>query len=479
LAQDSSFAMAAYYLAHTVPDAPNTTDSIRLLLGRAVRLADHASDRDRLIIKLRTVSTDYAARAAVAESLITRWPNEPDGHLALGGLRHDAGEFLAALPYLKRVRSMDSLSFGGRTPLCRACDAINLSAAAYMSADSVAAAERTVREWLRLQPRSPLAWMWLFGVLARQGRSTEALAAARRVEEFEPGASNAVWPAMTAVMAGDYRQANRLLLEPLGDTASVAKQREALWWSVIVLRNQGRLTEALAHARSLRRLLRARSADSPLPGLAEAQVQFEMGRHGAAADQFDSLARLTPQGFVTAGAVARNRSWMLTHAATASAAAGDTARLARVADSITSIAPLSAYGRDWRLPHHLRGLLWAARGEPERAVVELRRAIFSPSEGYTRTNLELARVLLSLGRAREAVTILQPALRGPVDGSNFYVTRTELHELLAQAFDAGGRPDSAAWHYGKVVDAWHSAEAKFRTRADAARRRLTVLTHGE
>ena len=73
-------------------------------------------------------------------------------------------------------------------------------------------------------------------------------------------------------------------------------------------------------------------------------------------------------------------------------------------------------------------------------------------------NLELARVLLRLDRPAEAVSILQPALRGEIDASNLYVTRTELHELLAESFARAGQADSAAAHYRAVVKAWRRAD---------------------
>jgi predicted Zn-dependent protease len=115
-----------------------------------------------------------------------------------------------------------------------------------------------------------------------------------------------------------------------------------------------------------------------------------------------------------------------------------------------------------------------ARGEPARAAVELRGAIYSPTDGYTRTNLELGRVLLALGKPREAVAILQPALRGPVDASNLYVTRTEIHELLAHAFEAAGQRDSATTHYRKVAGAWRDADRTFRARAAAAAKKAAM-----
>src|SRR5213078_4637969 len=97
--------------------------------------------------------------------------------------------------------------------------------------------------------------------------------------------------------------------------------------------------------------------------------------------------------------------------------------------------------------------------------------VFSPTYGYTRTNLELARALMIIGRPRDAVAVLQPALRGPLDASNRYVTHTELHEMLARAFEAAGEGDSAVAHYRWVVHAWRRADPEFQPRRDFAQRR--------
>jgi tetratricopeptide (TPR) repeat protein len=343
----------------------------------------------------------------------------------------------------------------------------------YMMADSFPAAERTARDWARLQPRSAAPWLNLHALLSRDGRRDEAIEALRRAIEFEPGASDQQFRlAFTAITTDDYREADRLLLDRLHYGAPDAR-RDALWWLVITSRNEGRLRDALTFARRLSAL--ADSTWSYEASLATTQVLFEMGRHREAARLFDSLANearsLADRG---SGVVARNRAWRLTHSAASWAAVGDTSRLAPLADSIEAAAHLSAYGRDWRLPGHVRGLLWMARGQPARAAVELRGAIYSPTDGYTRTNLELGRVLLALGKPHEAVAILQPALRGPVDASNLYVTRTEIHELLAHAFAAAGQRDSATTHYRKVAGAWRDADRAFRARSAAAAKKATM-----
>src|SRR5690606_32935195 len=111
-----------------------------------------------------------------------------------------------------------------------------------------------------------------------------------------------------------------------------------------------------------------------------------------------------------------------------------------------SLTPLTGYGRDWRLEHHVRGLLLAARGDDAAAVTSFRNAIYSWSHGYTRSNLALAQALMRLGRPRDAIAPLLSALHGSLEVNNLYVTHTTLHRELARAWRAAGTPDSAAVH---------------------------------
>jgi predicted Zn-dependent protease len=137
----------------------------------------------------------------------------------------------------------------------------------------------------------------------------------------------------------------------------------------------------------------------------------------------------------------------------------------------------SGFGRDRRLHRYVRGLLFVARGNDNAAIDEFKAAVFSPTTGFTRTNYELAAAYLRTHKPREAVAILQPALRGAIDASNLYVNRIELHERLAQAWDAAGNADSAAVHYAWVTKAWSAADPALRSRANAARARLAALKH--
>ena len=205
-----------------------------------------------------------------------------------------------------------------------------------------------------------------------------------------------------------------------------------------------------------------------------AQVLHDAGQFRASAALFDSIAQ-RPLSEESASHNARHRAWAMTLAGTGLAAAGDSARLADRANAVQNLGARSSLCRDPLLHHYLRGLLLQKRGDHERAVSSLRSAICTATLGYTRMNMALAQSLLTLNRPREAVDILQPALRGSLEGSNFYTTRAEVHDLLAEAWDLAGQRDSAAAHYRILIRVWANADAVRKARVSRAKQRLAAL----
>jgi tetratricopeptide (TPR) repeat protein len=278
------------------------------------------------------------------------------------------------------------------------------------------------------------------------------------------------------IRAGNYEPANQLLAD-LVASGGEQDRIDAYWLLAIGLRQQGRLAAALDTARRMRALSSSVKSAVPgtTPGIAalEAQILLEVGRPRAAAALFDSIARGREE--VESGSTAaRRQTWNLAHSASARAAAGDTAAVARLIDSVQSLGAASGYGRDLKLHHFVRGLLFAARHDDERAAAEFQRSIVSLNFGHTRANYELGRALMRLGRPAETIAAVQPALRGSLEASNLYVSRTELHELLAQAWDAANGRDSAAAHYRVVANSWEHADALLQPRRARAVARLTT-----
>lgn len=476
LAEDSTFAMAAYFAARTARALGDT--AMIFYAAQAARHSHRATQRERLLIATAWAEmTNSPALVPLAESLAAQFPLEPDAQVALGRARGWSGDLMRQIAPFQRATELDALSHvAGQQdsvlahPQCPACDGLEGLLLAYWSVDSLARAERVARDWTRQHPRSYTAWTMLSAVFDAQGREREAEDAYNHARSQLNEPPDDTWlRARMAIRAGNFTAADRMLAERArSDLQSVRWQ--ALWWQVISYRNQGRLRDAL---QSARRLLRENTSATEL--MAQAQVLFEAGKARDAARSFETAAaKGQPSPIEGApdpalGRAARALAWSLTHTAVAYDALADTLRVARLADSVQTLARMGAFGRDRLLPDHLRGLLWLRRGQQVRAVVSFRSALGSPTLGYTRTNLELGRALTSLGQAREAVAIIRPALHGDLQASNYYVTQAELHEALAMAFESAGSNDSAAVHYAWVANAWRRADASLQRRAAQAR----------
>ena len=474
LAEDSLFAMAAYYDA--LASGNSDADNGLARLNRARDLAARAGDRERLIIVGGWAAhVSSPSLRAIADTLVTRYPTEVEGHLYSGLVRVNEGDFLGSVAPFERVIAMDSSSLHRARVTCAACEAFSSLVGAYALADSARAAERVARRWLATQPTSPLAAIQLASALDAQNRTTEvdSLLRAWSTRELSADALLSFRP-LHLIRLGEYAAAESLL-HAQALLPNAARQTDAYWMLAISLRTRGQLNAAYDAARQMRRLaVDGSDRTPPTITLLEAQIQRERGNTAAGVAIFDSLARAGSSTRDVALAGHRG-AWLLTQAADARGATGDTVKLSALADTIRLLGSASSFARDQRLYHHVLGRLYAARGDDARAVTEFQSAIYSTTLGYTRTNYELARAFLRERRPREAIALVQSALRGPLDASNLYVNRTELHELLAQAWDSAGTKDSAAAHYGQVARSWSDADAPFAARARAARSRMDAL----
>jgi tetratricopeptide (TPR) repeat protein len=459
LARDSSFAMAAWYawwLSRILGLPDSTTTSA---LQRVQRLAPRTIERERLLIQasVAEVVAPLLDAVAIAETLTVKYPEDPDGQYQLGAAREHQGDWAAAVAAYQRAFVLDSMAGALSGPYCRVCYTLGAMARAYLWWDSAGAAERVNRKLIALRPNEWPAAGSLVEILARQGRRAEAEAITLSHAGLSTAAARSGSLDRDLLRWGRYEEADRELTELLGSRSGEIRD-DAKWLLLLSLRDQGRLREA--HT-----LVQRWHVPSPPPVPVDlALLGVELGRPSltirAHRDNAVSAARST----LPVALRARSIAWNLVLAGTAHAAAGDTAVVRRLVDSLERIGRNSNWARDTRLHHVLRGLLLQREGKHGEAVDAFNRSLYSLTDGYTRTNLMLAGSLLALGRGAQAIGVLQPAIRGGVDGSNSYVSRTELHEALAQAFEQAGQQDSAVAHWRAVESAFRRADPQFRDR---------------
>ncbi len=466
LARDSNFAMAAYYtwqLSRTYADESTSNRA----LHRAERLALRAIERERLLIQasVAELQAPLVNAATIAETLIVKYPTDPEGQILLGLIRHRQGDWAGAAAAYERAFALDSLAGALSGPYCRVCATLGLMSQDYLWWDSAGAAERAARRLVNLRPNEWPAWQNLIEPLLRQGRRAEAEEAVVKSAGFNPtNASSGPQVHRDLLRWGHYEEADRRLLADVG-SRNVLIRSDAWWLLLLSLRDQGRLREAdtLIHRWRIPNTTRLVPEPGPEP-VDLAMLGIESGRPGVSVRSFREAADRIARSDMPRGLRARNVTWNLVLAGTAHAAAGDTAVVRRLADSLETLGATSTFGRDAKLHHVLRGLLLQREGRHAEAVDAFRRSLFSLTDGYTRTNLMMAQSLLALGRGGEAIAVLRPAIHGGVDGSNTYVSRTELHEALAQAFEQAGQRDSAVVHWRAVESAWQHADPQFRNR---------------
>ncbi len=457
LQEDSTFAMAAYYAAKNFNDA--STSSNR---ARALRLAVGASERERLMIAADLYADDDDPRAmAVAESLATKYPNDPRGYEFLWKALWIHGDWARSVAAIENAIALDSAAEPVGRQGCRLCNDFGNLAETYIWWDSLAAAERTVQRVRRLRPRWHNAWDILLRSTASLGDTARTHLYMRRFREASPVTVSPFYLIRRDILLENYERADAAL-QPYLDSPRSDEIGEALWLKSIVLRNQGRIEEGLQLA-------------SKHPGPEDmnlATIALEAGNAALALPQLRARAGGN-LSYMSLSLQARVRAWNATLIGMALIAAGDTAQARRLADTVQYWGSHSLYGRDQRAHHYLRGMLLVAQGRDNEAVPHLRAAIHSPTNGFTRVNYELGKTLLRLNRPAEAVPVVRAALHGDIDGSNLYVTRTDLHELLAQAFDRMGIRDSASIHYRAVAKAWQHADPRYHARREVAGARLS------
>jgi len=460
LRRDSLFAMAAYGLYRSLVAAKDPEAPRWLERARAPEM--RATDRER-----RIIATTWAADMqdpgllATAESLVSRYPGDLQSQLQLASAYLWDGRFDQVIALLHPLVSSPPVprTSGDRCPICEVYSPL---IAALQNRDSLALAARIAAEWTRAQPESPNPWLAVTGVHFQALADSVALAALDSAAARSAEVAALVLPVYRGMIVLRQGLVDSACALFRGLSTQTRFREEGLWRTITCLRVGGRLREAEQVARQFE--LEYKGA------VPRAQVLYEAGQLREAARLFDSMA-VTTLALPAPGWAARWTSWHQTHLATCLAAAGDTARLGRLADSIVLLGNRTAFGRNRRMAPYVRGLLLVARGESAAAADSFRAAAaFAPSDGYSRANLALARTLLRLGRPGEAIPWLQAALRSSMEGSAFYATWSETHELAARAFAAAGEMDSARAHAAWLARAWRAADPAFRKRAHEAGR---------
>jgi tetratricopeptide (TPR) repeat protein len=438
------------------------TRRLRLLIQRH---ADRASEFDRLEQQLWDAyySGEHERSAALARGLVRRYPRDPRGYAMLENILLSLGEFEDAEKVAIAGLSLDSLSMRAGTGPCAQCkgfsSVINMR---WLQGDYDGGAT-WARRWISEQPDASPAWSYLAWSLSYAQKTDSALTAMRRAVTLS---GNEVWAidqfARMLIVARRYAVAE-----------SVTRRMDALHGEAegrvadlrsLLAREHGRPGEA-------NRLIDDLVARSPLSAYGTEVVRADnrrlMGDVAGAVRIYEAISHggPTPQTSIPLDpGAARAYCWHHALAADALGDVGDTVRLRGIADTLEMACHRSYYARDWRLHHHVRGLIAARAGRHADAEREFTQAVWTRVEGWARTAVALARAQMALGRPHDAIRTLRTGYATRLDAMGRYVPISELDYWMARAFSQAGDADSARVYKGYTEQALKNAEPVTRTR---------------
>ncbi len=170
LAEDSSFAMAAYWvvkIGRVVWD-PVLRGDVSGLRPIALRLAARAPDRERLMITADLLTENEEPLAvALAESLTTRFQNDPRAYGVLGRVYWMSGDWPKAVVAIERAIALDSAAERDGAPHCMLCEDFSQLADVYFWSDSLPAVVRVAHRYRALRPSTGTP-LFLLGLVAQR-----------------------------------------------------------------------------------------------------------------------------------------------------------------------------------------------------------------------------------------------------------------------------------------------------------------------
>ena len=450
--------------------------TVKRLTPLLVKAGGRIGERDRLDLAASAAehNGEHDRAETLARQLLKAFPRDPRSYVVLTAMLIDHGKWAAADSVYVRLLSLDSLGRSSAAGPCVPCWVYHGRASMLFTLGDLGRDETVARRWIALQPDLPGAWNQLTALLAGEGRYAEALDAAKHAVELSSDDPDYVRQlGIIHLMARDYAAVDSIAAQWQRSDLPVLREDAA---DLLAMKER-----ELGQLRASNATFAAIIHSAPAMRLVVANSLARLGQRMVAARMYENIfiarAGTGPPSPVQplVGDEARAYAW---HRALEADALGatwpgdappnvDTAALRIIADSIELVSRRSYYGRDWRLAHHVRGLIAMAGARPGDAVRELRQAQWGAA-GWTATNVALAQAFLALQRPDSALAVVRATYHAPLDAMGRYVPRSDLDFLMAVAFDRLGEGDSSAVYAGYVRRAWSEADPE-------VRRRLTAL----
>src|SRR6185437_9176988 len=190
-----------------------------------------------------THNGENSRAAQLAVKLVARYPHDPRAYAVLASIYTSQGDWSRAQSTAQQELALDSLANQAGDGPCVPCNAYGTLIQIELLRGNLAAAERTARRWLQLQPDLPVAWAMMADILHYSGRYDAGLSANRRAEMLSGNDPSYQIRTARALIAGRRISAADLLLSQI-HSASKEVQNSVSDVRILALRERGEWSES-------------------------------------------------------------------------------------------------------------------------------------------------------------------------------------------------------------------------------------------
>lgn len=173
--EDSTFAMAYYYLSHAVASKTSLSEKY---MNMALKYLDKVNQKERYYILAKEASdnTDYKMAVNYLEKVLDRYPDEKDALYLIGANYYTMQEYKKAVEYFEKVIGLDP--FNKLT--------FNMLAYCYYALDDYDKAIENADKYVAVAPDEANPYDTRGDILARIGRTEEAIESLKKALQIKP-----------------------------------------------------------------------------------------------------------------------------------------------------------------------------------------------------------------------------------------------------------------------------------------------------
>ncbi len=418
---DPSFAWAELSLANSAPTGKEFFEH----LDKAVRLADKASEGERLLILATRSGADNDAvkQKERLDALVAAYPSDERAHFNLGGYYFGQQDYARAIEHYRKATELNP----------DYSTAFNILGYAYRQSGNFADAEKAFQKYISLIPKDPNPYDSYAELLLKMGRFDESIAQYRKALEIDPHFVNAHQGiAMDLLYSGKAAAAEKELAELAKKARTDGEKRTGLFARTIVHLDSGQTAKALADVDEQYALgeksndVPAMAFDRGLKGL----ILVEGGKADAARKEFEAGLRLVRDSNLSPEVKANGERVAHYNMARVALAKKDFAGAKREAEAFRRDAASSKNPFTAKNVHELDGTIALAEKDYDKAIAELEQAnAQNPQDRY-----RLCQAYAAKGDAAKAAeTCRQAAQFNSLPNVNYALVRTKAARARAGA----------------------------------------------